>query len=45
MMLRRVIAHFRRQKWTAIALDFCIVVFGVYIGNQLNYACATSLSA
>lgn len=36
MMLRRVIAHFRRQEWTAIALDFFIVVFGVCIGIQVS---------
>jgi hypothetical protein len=36
MILRRVIAHFRRQEWTAIALDFLIVVVGVFIGLQVN---------
>ncbi len=35
MILRRVIAHFRRQEWTAIALDFLIVVVGVFIGIQV----------
>jgi len=30
MILRRVIEHFRKQEWTAIALDFVIVVMGVY---------------
>ncbi|MGD9800672.1 MAG: hypothetical protein AB7V02_08745 [Parvularculaceae bacterium] len=29
MILRRVIAHFRKQEWTAIAIDFVIVVMGV----------------
>ncbi len=29
MILRRVIAHFRKQEWTAIVLDFLIVVVGV----------------
>ncbi len=36
MILRRVIAHFRKQEWTAIALDFLIVVVGVFIGLQVN---------
>ena len=35
MILRRVIAHFKKQEWTAIALDFLIVVFGVFIGIQV----------
>jgi hypothetical protein len=36
VILRRVIAHFRKQEWTAIALDFVIVVVGVFIGLQVN---------
>ena len=36
MILRRVIAHVRKQEWTAIALDFLIVVIGVFIGLQVN---------
>ncbi len=36
MILRRVIAHFRKQEWTAIALDFVIVVVGVFIGIQVS---------
>jgi hypothetical protein len=36
MILRRVIAHFRKQEWTAIAIDFLIVVVGVFIGLQVN---------
>lgn len=35
MILRRVIAHFRKQEWAAIALDFVIVVMGVFIGIQV----------
>ncbi len=35
MILRRVITHFRKQEWTAIALDFVIVVVGVFIGIQV----------
>jgi len=36
MILRRIIAHFRKQEWTAIALDFLIVVVGVFIGIQVS---------
>jgi len=36
MILRRVIAHFRKQEWTAIFLDFLIVVVGVFVGMQVN---------
>ncbi len=35
MILRRVIEHFRKQEWTAIFLDFLIVVVGVFIGIQV----------
>ena len=36
MILRRVIKHFREQEWTAIALDFLIVVVGVFVGLQVQ---------
>ena len=36
MILRRVIGHFRQQEWTAIAIDFVIVVVGVFIGIQVS---------
>lgn len=36
MILRRVIDHFRKQEWTAIALDLIIVVVGVFIGIQVS---------
>ncbi len=36
MILRRVISHVRNQEWTAIFLDFLIVVLGVFIGIQLG---------
>lgn len=36
MILRRVIEHFRKQEWTAIFLDFVIVVLGVFIGIQVS---------
>lgn len=35
MILRRVIAHVRKQEWTAIAIDFLIVVIGVFIAMQV----------
>lgn len=35
MILRRIIAHFRKQEWTAIGIDFVIVVVGVFIGIQV----------
>jgi hypothetical protein len=36
MILRRILAHFRKQEWTAIALDFVIVVMGVFVGIQVS---------
>lgn len=36
MLLRRVIEHFRRQEWTAIGIDFLIVVLGVFLGIQVS---------
>ena len=36
MILRRVIAHFRKQEWTAVAIDFVIVVVGVFVGLQVS---------
>ncbi|MEL7485944.1 MAG: hypothetical protein AAGJ87_01885 [Pseudomonadota bacterium] len=45
-MLRRVIEHVKTQNWTAIALDFAIVVFGVFMGIQLgNWNDARSANA
>lgn len=35
MILRRVIAHVRKQEWTAIWIDLVIVVVGVFIGIQV----------
>ncbi len=34
MLLRRVIEHVRKQEWTAVAIDFVIVVVGVFVGIQ-----------
>jgi hypothetical protein len=36
MLLRSVIAHVREQNWTAIAIDFVIVVVGVFVGLQVS---------
>jgi len=36
MLLRRVIDHVKAQNWTAVALDFVIVVVGVFIGIQVS---------
>ena len=35
MILGRVIEHVRAQNWTAVALDFVIVIVGVFIGIQV----------
>ena len=36
MILRRVINHMKNQEWTAIVIDFLIVVIGVFIGLQVQ---------
>lgn len=36
MILRRIIAHVRKQEWTAIGIDFLIVVVGVFVGMQVS---------
>jgi hypothetical protein len=35
VLLRRVIEHVQRQNWFAVAIDFVIVVFGVFMGIQV----------
>jgi hypothetical protein len=35
MILRRVIEHVREQNWTAVCIDFVIVVVGVFVGIQV----------
>ena len=35
MLLRRVTGHVRAQNWTAVVIDFAIVVIGVFIGIQV----------
>lgn len=36
MILRRVMTHLRKQEWTAIGIDFLIVVVGVFLGIQVS---------
>jgi len=36
MLLRRVIGHLRKQEWTAIVIDFIIVVLGVFVATQVS---------
>jgi len=35
LLLRRIIDHVREQNWTAVGIDFVIVVVGVVIGIQV----------
>ena len=35
MILRRLTKHVKDQNWFAVALDFLIVVVGVFIGIQV----------
>lgn len=36
VLLRRITQHVKAQNWTAVALDFVIVVVGVFMGIQLG---------
>lgn len=36
MLLRRITEHIKAQNWTAVVLDFLIVVVGVFIGIQVS---------
>ena len=36
MILRRITEHVKAQNWTAVVLDFVIVVVGVFIGIQVS---------
>ena len=36
MLLRRFIDHVRGENWFAVALDFVVVVVGIFIGFQLD---------
>ena len=35
MLLRRITEHVKAQNWFAVAIDFVIVVVGVFIGIQV----------
>ena len=36
MILRRVMEHVKDQNWTAVGIDFLIVVVGVFVGLQVQ---------
>lgn len=36
MLLRRITEHVKAQNWTAVGLDFVIVVVGVFVGLQVQ---------
>lgn len=36
LILRRVTEHVKTQNWTAVAIDFVIVVIGVFVGLQVQ---------
>jgi hypothetical protein len=36
MLLRRVIEHVRAQNWTAVGIDFAIVVVGILLALQIS---------
>lgn len=36
MIVRRFAEHMRKQQWTSVAIEFLIVVLGVFIGLQAN---------
>ena len=36
MLLRRITEHVKAQNWTAIVIDFVIVVVGVFVGIQVS---------
>ncbi len=36
MLLRRITKHVKAQNWFAVALDFLIVVIGIFVGLQVN---------
>jgi hypothetical protein len=36
VLLRRIIEHVKVQNWIAVAIDFAIVVLGVFIGIQVS---------
>ena len=36
MLLRRFVAHARKQDWMAIAIAFVLLVLGVFLGIQVS---------
>ncbi len=36
MLLRRITKHVKEQNWLAVGIDMVVVIFGVYLGFQLN---------
>ncbi|MGD9966210.1 MAG: hypothetical protein AB7T59_06795 [Hyphomonadaceae bacterium] len=36
MLLRRFLEHLRKQPWTAIGIEFLIVVIGVFVASQVT---------
>ena len=36
MILRRLTENLRAQNWTAITIEFAIVVIGVFVGTQVS---------
>lgn len=36
MILRRIVQHVKKQEWTAITIDFAIVVLGVFVASQVT---------
>jgi len=36
MIVRRLVERIRRQDWTAVAIEFVIVVLGILVGLQVN---------
>jgi hypothetical protein len=36
MFFRRIVQHLRKQEWTAIGIDFVIVVLGVFVATQVS---------
>jgi len=36
VILQRLCGHMKKQDWTAVSLDFVIVVLGVFMGLQVQ---------
>jgi hypothetical protein len=36
MFIRRLTDHIKQQNWSAVALEFVVVVVGVYVGLQVQ---------